>query len=48
VSINNISIINNAYSALEIAQAGMTITSQNVSGANVEGFSRRRTNNVIG
>ncbi len=48
MSINNISIINNAYSALEIAQAGMTITSQNVSGANVEGFSRRRTNNVIG
>jgi flagellar hook-associated protein 1 len=48
VSINNISIINNAYSALEIAQAGMTITSQNVSGANVEGFSRRRANNVIG
>jgi flagellar hook-associated protein 1 FlgK len=48
VSINNISIINNAYSALEIAQAGMTITSQNVSGANVEGFSRRRSNNVIG
>jgi flagellar hook-associated protein 1 FlgK len=48
VSINNISIINNAYSALEIAQAGMTITSQNVSGANVEGFSRRRANNVVG
>jgi len=48
VSINNISIINNAYSALEIAQAGMTITSQNVSGANVEGFARRRSNNVIG
>jgi flagellar hook-associated protein 1 FlgK len=48
VSINNISIINNAYSGLEIAQAGMTITSQNVNGANVEGFSRRRTNNVIG
>lgn len=48
MSINNISIINNAYSALEIAQAGMTITSQNVSGANVEGFSRRRANNVIG
>lgn len=48
MSINNISIINNAYSALEIAQAGMTITSQNVSGANVEGFSRRRSNNVIG
>jgi flagellar hook-associated protein 1 FlgK len=48
VSINNISIINNAYSALEIAQAGMTITSQNVSGANVEGFSRRNSNNVIG
>lgn len=48
MSINNISIINNAYSALEIAQAGMTITSQNVSGANVEGFSRRRANNVVG
>ena len=48
MSINNISIINNAYSGLEIAQAGMTITSQNVNGANVEGFSRRRTNNVIG
>lgn len=48
MSINNISIINNAYSALEIAQAGMTITSQNVNGANVEGFSRRRSNNVIG
>jgi flagellar hook-associated protein 1 FlgK len=47
VSINNISIINSAYSALEIAQAGMTITSQNISGANVEGFSRRRSNNVI-
>jgi flagellar hook-associated protein 1 FlgK len=48
VSINNISIINSAYSALEIAQAGMTITSQNISGANVEGFSRRRSNNIIG
>lgn len=48
MSINNISIINNAYSALEIAQAGMTITSQNVNGANVEGFSRRNSNNVIG
>ena len=48
MSINNISIINNAYSALEIAQAGMTITSQNVNGANIEGFSRRRSNNVIG
>ena len=48
MSINNISIINNAYSALEIAQAGMTITSQNVSGASVAGFSRRNSNNVIG
>jgi flagellar hook-associated protein 1 FlgK len=48
VSINNISIINNAYSALEIAQAGMNITSQNINGANVEGFSRRNSNNVIG
>ena len=48
MSINNISIINNAYSALEIAQAGMNITSQNINGANVEGFSRRNSNNVIG
>ena len=48
MSINNISIINNAYSALEIAQAGMNITSQTINGANVEGFSRRNSNNVIG
>jgi flagellar hook-associated protein 1 FlgK len=48
VGINNISIINSAYSGLEIAQAGMTVTSQNINGSNVAGYSRRSANAVIG
>ena len=48
MGINNISIINSAYSGLEIAQAGMTVTSQNINGSNVAGYSRRSANAVVG
>lgn len=47
MQITNNSIIDSAYSALEIAQAGMTVTSQNISGSNVEGFTRRSANAVM-
>jgi flagellar hook-associated protein FlgK len=41
------SIINTAQSGLRIAQAGLLVTSQNVSGASVDGFSRRDANAVV-
>ena len=41
------SIINTAQAGLRIAQAGLLVTSQNVAGASVEGFSRRDANAVI-
>nr|WP_255536157.1 flagellar basal body rod C-terminal domain-containing protein [Polynucleobacter sp. 30F-ANTBAC] len=41
------SIINAAYSALESAQSGLTVTSQNVAGASVEGYSRRRSTTIV-
>ena len=44
---SNLSIINAAYSALESAQSGLTVTSQNVAGASVEGYSRRRTSTIV-
>lgn len=44
---SNLSIINAAYSALESAQAGLTVTSQNVAGASVEGYSRRRSTTIV-
>ena len=47
MGVNNISIINSAYSALEAASAGMTVTSQNVAGASVDGFTRRQSNSII-
>ena len=47
MGVNNISIINSAYSALEAASAGMTVTSQNVAGASVEGFTRRQSNSIV-
>lgn len=36
------STVNTAFSALQAAQAGMLVTSQNVAGARVDGYSRRR------
>lgn len=47
MGVNNISIINSAYSALEVASAGMTVTSQNVAGSSVDGFTRRQSNSII-
>ena len=47
MGVNNISIINSAYSALEVASAGMTVTSQNVAGSSVEGFTRRQSNSIV-
>lgn len=47
MGVNNISIINSAYSALEAASAGMTVTSQNVAGASVDGFTRRQSNSIV-
>ena len=44
---SNLSIINAAYSALESAQSGLTVTSQNVAGASVEGYSRRRSTTIV-
>ena len=41
------SITNSAMSALNIAQAGILITSQNVAGASVDGFSRRNANATL-
>jgi len=45
--VSNLSIINAAYSALESAQSGLTVTSQNVAGASVEGYSRRRSTTIV-
>lgn len=39
--------LDSAYSALQIAQAGMDITSQNVAGSSVDGFNRRTTNSIV-
>ncbi|QWE19334.1 flagellar hook-associated protein FlgK [Polynucleobacter corsicus] len=47
MGVNNISIINSAYSALEVASAGMTVTSQNVAGSSIDGFTRRQSNSII-
>ena len=41
------SISSTAYQGLQMAQAGMLVTSQNVSGASVDGYSRRNANGVI-
>jgi flagellar hook-associated protein 1 FlgK len=41
------SISSTAYEGLQMAQAGMLITSQNVSGASVDGYSKRNANSVI-
>ena len=41
------SINESASAALNIAQAGILVTSQNVAGTSVEGFSRRTANTVI-
>jgi flagellar hook-associated protein 1 len=41
------SISNSAYEGLQMAQAGMLVTSQNVSGASVDGYSRRNANAVV-
>ena len=36
-----------AYAGLQIAQAGMLVTSQNVTGSSVDGFTRRNANTVM-
>jgi len=41
------SISSSAYEGLQMAQAGMLVTSQNVSGASVDGYSRRNANAVL-
>jgi len=41
------SILATAQAGLKVAQAGLLVTSQNVAGASVEGFSRRDANAVI-
>ncbi len=41
------SISSSAYAGLQMAQAGMLVTSQNVSGASVDGYSKRNANSVI-
>ena len=41
------SISSSAYEGLQMAQAGMLVTSQNVSGASVDGYSKRNANSVI-
>jgi flagellar hook-associated protein 1 FlgK len=41
------SISSTAYEGLQMAQAGMLVTSQNVSGASVDGYSRRNANAMI-
>ena len=40
-------IMNTAQSGLQAAQAGLLVTSQNVAGASVEGYSRRDASVVI-
>jgi flagellar hook-associated protein 1 FlgK len=39
---SSFSTVNTAFTALQAAQSGMLVTSQNVAGANVDGYSRRR------
>jgi len=41
------SIMSTAQAGLQIAQAGLLVTSQNVAGASVEGYSRRDATTVI-
>ena len=41
------SISSTAYEGLQMAQAGMLVTAQNVSGASVDGYSRRNANAMI-
>jgi flagellar hook-associated protein 1 FlgK len=41
------SISSTAYQGLQMAQAGMLVTSQNVSGSSVEGYSKRDASYVI-
>jgi flagellar hook-associated protein 1 FlgK len=41
------SISSSAYEGLQMAQAGMLVTSQNVSGASVDGYSKRNANAVV-
>lgn len=41
------SINSTAYQGLQMAQAGMLVTSQNVSGSSVDGFSKRNANFII-
>ena len=36
-----------AYAGLQVAQAGMLVTSQNVTGSSVDGFTRRNANTVM-
>lgn len=40
-------ISDTAYAGLQIAQAGMLVTSQNVTGSSVDGFTRRNANTVM-
>jgi len=41
------SIFNTAYAGLQAAQAGLLVTSQNISGASVEGYTRRDASAII-
>ena len=41
------SISSSAYQGLQIAQAGILVTSQNVNGSNVDGYSKRNANAVV-
>ena len=47
MGVNNLNIVNAAYSALQTAQAGLNVTSQNVAGSTVEGFSRRQSTTIV-
>jgi len=40
-------ISDTAYAGLQIAQAGMLVTSQNVAGSSVDGFSKRTANATL-
>ena len=44
---SSFSTVNTAFASLQAAQAGMMVTSQNVAGANVDGYSRRRAEVTI-
>ncbi len=41
------SIMSTAQSGLQAAQAGLLVTSQNITGSSIEGYSRRNANTVI-